>query len=388
MKRLTYTDIHQLIEVRSDWCVSIFMPTHSVGREQQQDPIRLKNLLSDAQARLMDSGMRRPDTQALLRPAVDLLADTGFWRHQSHGLAIFLASGFQEIFRLPLNFNKLLVISPHFHIKPLLPLLSENGQFYILAISLNEIRLLLGSREDAFPVVLDNTPTSMREALYMDDPEKHLDLHTTSSSGRSAAGIAVFHGQGGISDSEKTNILRYFRYVDRGIMKDVNDKSISMLLAGVDYLLPIYRKANSYPRLIHVDIVGSPDEVSDKELRERAWEQLKPIIQEKQDKALAQLTQLLGSKNENASTDIKRIVLAAQAGMVECLFVPLGVQRWGQIIEDQHNVLLESQPTLKNYDLLDRAAVLTLEKGGSVYTLESELMPAKSELAAIMRYAV
>ena len=28
-------------------CVSIYMPTHRVGREMQQDPIRLKNLLSE-----------------------------------------------------------------------------------------------------------------------------------------------------------------------------------------------------------------------------------------------------------------------------------------------------------------------------------------------------
>jgi len=32
---------------RSDWCISLFMPTHRAGRETEQDPIRFKNLLRE-----------------------------------------------------------------------------------------------------------------------------------------------------------------------------------------------------------------------------------------------------------------------------------------------------------------------------------------------------
>jgi hypothetical protein len=39
-------------------CISIFMPTHRLGREVQQDPIRLKNLLGEAEEHSLASDLR------------------------------------------------------------------------------------------------------------------------------------------------------------------------------------------------------------------------------------------------------------------------------------------------------------------------------------------
>ena len=37
-------ELRELAETKSPACVSIFMPAHRAGSEQQQDPIRLRNL--------------------------------------------------------------------------------------------------------------------------------------------------------------------------------------------------------------------------------------------------------------------------------------------------------------------------------------------------------
>ena len=84
--------------------------------------------------------------QKMLEPASKLLQDSHFWQHQSDGLAIFLSSNRARRYRLPLNFAELVVVADHFHISPLLPLFTGDGQFYILALSQNEVRLLLGTR--------------------------------------------------------------------------------------------------------------------------------------------------------------------------------------------------------------------------------------------------
>ncbi|HSM71035.1 MAG TPA: hypothetical protein VK851_05795, partial [Anaerolineales bacterium] len=184
MDILKENDLRQLIEISGEYCVSFYLPTHRTGREQQQDPIRLKNLISEAQERLLEYGVRRPDVRELLQPAEDLLDDDEFWQHQSDGLAVFLSAEFTRIYRLPSKFEELVVIAKNFHIKPLLPLLDENGQFYILALSLNKIRLFLCTKYTINEMELPDVPTSMQEALFMDDPEKHLDFHTgTGSSG-------------------------------------------------------------------------------------------------------------------------------------------------------------------------------------------------------------
>ncbi|MBE0698970.1 MAG: hypothetical protein IH586_18790, partial [Anaerolineaceae bacterium] len=54
MDILTKAELEQLMRKEQQWCVSFYMPTHRTGVEIQQDPIRLKNLLGEAEKRLSD----------------------------------------------------------------------------------------------------------------------------------------------------------------------------------------------------------------------------------------------------------------------------------------------------------------------------------------------
>src|SRR5690242_16293325 len=125
MDILNPTDLKSLISQQGKWCVSLYMPTHRVGREQQQDPVRLKNLLAKAETNLLANGLQRTKVQSLMQPAEELLWDKEFWRHQSDGLAIFLSYDFAVKYRLPSEFEELLLITKSFHTKPLVPLLNR-----------------------------------------------------------------------------------------------------------------------------------------------------------------------------------------------------------------------------------------------------------------------
>jgi len=389
MDILKQKDLKQLIETSGEWCISLYMPTHRTGREQQQDPIRFKNLVVRAQEKLLESGLRRPEVQALLRPAERLLTDRDFWQHQSDGLAVFLSPDSSQTYRLPSRFDEFIGIAKNFHVKPLLPLLSRAGKFYILALSMNEVRLFLGNRNTVDEVELENIPTNMQEALWMDDPEKHADFHTGASSpGREGKRQAVFHGHGEKSATEKTNILRYFQHVDRGLNTLLEEKDIPMVLAGVDYLLPIYHQASTYAGLLEEGLEGNPEELDGKELHKMAWDLVQPIFKEDQNQALERFEQLNGQGNELASTDLETVVKAANFGRVETLFVPLGVQKWGRFDPQQNTMILEERPSPENEDLLDFAAMHTLINSGKVYAVQPENLPGDGELAAILRYAV
>jgi len=310
MDILKQNDLKELIETSGEWCVSLYMSTHRVGREQQQEPIRFKNLVAQTQEKLLDSGLRRSEVQELLRPAESLLDDEDFWQHQSDGLAVFLAPDSARIYRLPSRFDEFVVIADNFQIKPLLPLLVENGQFYILALSLNEVRLFLGTRDTVNRVDLPGVPTSMQAALSMDDPEKHLDFHTSTKSPSTPGGRpAMFHGQGVQADEQdKENILRYFKLVDNGLSGLLSGVTIPMVLAGVDYLHPIYRQANTYPNLLEEGLKGNPEELDGRELHQSAWELVEPIFVKDQKEALERFEQLHGQENELASTDLRTVV--------------------------------------------------------------------------------
>ena len=132
MDILTRAELEQLMRKEQQWCVSIYMPTHRTGTDAQQDPIRLKNLLREAETGIfLPGGVGPRAVQKMLEPASMLLQDSDFWQHQSDGLAIFLSSNGIRRYRLPLNFEELVVVIDYFHIKPLLPLFTGDGQFFI-----------------------------------------------------------------------------------------------------------------------------------------------------------------------------------------------------------------------------------------------------------------
>ena len=134
-------DLDELLAFDKSPAISIYLPTHPVGREVRQDAIRLRNLLSEAAKRLAACDKRGPEIDALLRPGRRLVDDEEFWRHQEEGLAIFLGPGFERIHHLPVAVPEELAIAGHFCIKPLLPLIDSSGAFWVLTVSAARTRL-------------------------------------------------------------------------------------------------------------------------------------------------------------------------------------------------------------------------------------------------------
>jgi hypothetical protein len=123
-------DLDELLAFDQYPAASVYLPTHPAGREVRQDAIRLRNLLSTATKRLVSAGERALEVEALLQPARKLVDDEEFWRYQEQGLAVFSGPGFYRVHKLPVAVPEELLISNHFGIKPLLPLLDPAGSFW------------------------------------------------------------------------------------------------------------------------------------------------------------------------------------------------------------------------------------------------------------------
>ena len=389
MDILNKTVLEQLMLRQEKQCVSIYLPTHRTGTETQQDPIRLKNRLREAEKILSAQGVSTRDVQSMLEPANDLLQNTGFWQHQSDGLAIFLTANSVHRYRLPLNIKELTIVEDHFYIKPLLPLFTGDGQFYILALSQNNIRLLNGTRYSISEVDIAQLAGSMDKVIASDDHQENLQLHTSGTIGAMTGdGSVTFHGQGGGSDesSAKNDLLRYFHLVNDGLREFLQEDSVPLVLAGVDYLLPIYKEANTYPNLIDTVITGNPDLLSEEDLHKSAWEILEPLFQADQEEAVAFYDQLAGQANERVAHTLEKIVPAAYHGQVETLFVAAGVQQLGVFNSVTNEVEIHVQPEPGDEHLLDLATVQTYLKGGTVYVVEPDKVPGGTCAAAVLRY--
>ncbi|HXF63161.1 MAG TPA: hypothetical protein VNK95_16160 [Caldilineaceae bacterium] len=383
--RFTSSDLQVLIAYHGFPALSLYMPAHRITTNIDQDTIQFKNLLREAEEELAKAGVRRPDIQELLAPAQERLANAEFWRHQSDGLAVFLAPGAAHIYRLPLSFESLVKVGDNFHIKPLLPLLTNDGTFYILAVSKNAVRVLRGSKTAVDELDVETVPGSLAEALRFDDPERQLLFHTVSTPSSGGRGAALYHGHGGgATDDEKDRLLRYFRQIDKGLQDLLRDRQAPLIFAGVDYLLPIYQEANTYPHLMDEGITGNPDELRPEELHNAAWQIIAPHFARSQELALGTLGQMLATNQ--ASTDIKEILPAAYNGRVETAFVPLYTQLWGVFNPELATVQVEQEESPENYDLYDQLAVYTLMRGGRVFALEQQILPNGADAAAIYRF--
>lgn len=383
MDLLSRTELESLAAVQDEQCVSIYLPTHKAGPDTQQNPLRCKNLVREAEKQLSTVGMSASALQNILTPARELESDPVFWRHQSDGLALFLSAKEFRYYRLPLAFSETVVVATRFYLKPLFPLFFSGGRFFLLTLSQNEVQLFECTQHQIDEVSLATMPTSLDEALKYDEPESQLQFHTGTAGARGRR-AAMFHGQGVGIDDNKDRILRFFQQLDTGLHEILHNEHAPLVLAGVDYLLPIYQEANSYRFLINDGVVGNPEGIPAKTLHQQAWALVEPLFQQAQAEARAQFHQLSGTGQASAS--LKAIVPAAYQGRVDALFTAVGVQQWGMFHPDDHTVALQDEAGPGHEDLLDFAALHTFINGGAVYATPPEQIPADAPLAAVFRY--
>jgi hypothetical protein len=371
-------------------CVSLYMPMQKAGPEVRQNPIRFKNLMREAEERLDAMGMRHTEAVNLLQAAREL-DQNDFWEHQEQGLAIFISPQVFRYYCLPTELPELVVVGNQFHLKPLLHLLNSDRKFYLLALSQNNVRFFEGNYYGIQEVEVENMPQNLDEVLLIQDSsEKGVQHRIASPRGGTANSFqqpGQFHGQGSPEqDRHQVGILQFCYAIDKALHEKLRDEQAPLIVAGVEYLHPLYREANTYPHLLAEGITGNQEIIQPEDLHHQAWPIVSPLLDEHQQAAIALYQQLSGEDTAKASSDIKEIVPAAYYQKVDTLLVPWRQQVWGKFDPDTMNVDLHSEPEPDDEDMLDVAAVYTFLNGGQVYTVTPEQMPNGQAIAAIFRY--
>ena len=383
MDLLNKKELETLIKKPKGLCVSFYMPTFQKGRPVRQNSIRFDNLLSEAEEKLQAAGLPAQEIKKFLGPAQKLRKDTLFWSYQSKGLAVFISQKFFRTFRLPIKFEKIAVVADHFHLKPLLFLLGREDQFYLLALSRNKTKLFKGDRGGLEEIKSEDIPESLKQALWYKDYESFLQFHSRAPQrGRERA--AMFHGQGVSIDDEKFKILRYSRHINKGLHKLLRGKRDPLVLAAVDYFHPIYKEANTYPYLMEKGISGNPENLSSRQLHQKAWSIADSYFKKDLKQAIVRYRELFPSRR--TSNNIRKIIPAAEQGRIDSLFVAVGQQQWGTFNPQTGKISIHKEPGPGDEDLLDYVAVQTFLKRGKVYVVAPKKVPDKKLLAAIFRY--
>jgi hypothetical protein len=385
MDLFTGDDLALLARHRKQPSVSVFSPLERGGPARKANEIRLKDLLSEAARRLADQGRRQPEVDDLMAHPRQLLEDMHFLKQDSDGLAVFVAPGLFRHYNLPAAFEPITVVSDRFHVKPLVPMLNEDGRFYVLALSQNSVRLLQCSRYHSRALDLRDTPKSLAEALRFDEPQDQRSAHSGGPTGSGRGGM-VFHTQANDSDKSvhKENVHQFLHQVENGVTRILTGEKAPLVVAAVRNVCSSYGEVNTYPHLVEGHADGNPDRARDEDLRAEGWAIVEPLFNKARQDAAALYERFAGT--DKASGKLHEVLRAAEAGRVLVLLTARSRQVWGAWNPQKGRAEVHDEEQKGDEDLLNRVTVEALLHGASVFTLDPEEMPEARMAAAVYRY--
>ena len=365
-------------------CLSLFQPTHRDHPDNQQDPIRFKNLVKALEESLRQK-FESDEIQSLLEPMLALADDHDFWNCALDGLAVLGARGTFRVYKLQRPVPELAVVADSFHTKPLLRILQSADRYQVLALNRPEMKLFEGNRDALDEIApAGGVPRTLTEALgdELTDPRQ-----TVSAYGGSGGGHApMHHGHGGRKDELDDDAERFFRAVDRAILAHHSKPSgLPLLLAALPEHHHMFHALSHNPFLISESLDVHPDALaSTDEFRERVWQTIEPRYLER----LAGLVDIFGSSKskELAADDLAEVARAAVGGRVATLLIEARREIPGRVDASTGKLEFDdlSHPELD--DVLDDLGAIVLKMGGEVVVVPRERMPTETGIAAIYRY--
>lgn len=395
--------LNELAAIEQELCVSILMPTHTSGSEMRQDPIRLENLLDEAQEQLKLRGMRRPDIEMLLKPARNVVNDSSFWQFQGQTLAVYLTEGTTRLLRLPEAVDESVMVGPRFNIKPLLGAMASSEPFYVLALTKERARLYRGTRTELEEIETAGFPLAAAEAVGVREPVEELQHHggkpprggRGDRGFRGDSGQANYHGHGEGEQKIEADLMHYLKDVAAQVADYLYGDETPLVLAADVSIFGWYCREHLRGRLVESDHVESPDALKPHELRERAWKIVAPLLE-------ADLSSWLdrfgtAAAAGRAAQGFEDVATAAAQGKVDTLFFDPRASQLGWLTDGGATAHLASAAEATDgqatpaEDLVNRAIVDTLRARGRALLLaaahgregrDAEPQPPK----AILRY--
>jgi len=365
-------------------CVSIYLPMHKTGKEQNERlaQANLKHCIKEVHKSLTKHLVPDNEITHYLKPIEQLIAKIELWRNPSDGLAIFLDRKGLSYYPLPITFNMKTEVADHFYLKPLLPLYHEDGDYYLLELSEDYVKLYKASRYGFKDIYIEDfAPDQLEKAVGFDYRPKMLQFR----SGQDSHATGAFHGRGEGKDDTKKELLTFFNAIDKGVKKIITNQNAPLVVACVDSLFYLYKKANSYSNLFHKNISGDPEFKNKNKMHQDSWRLIQPHFEKTKKVKLDKFTELYHTPK--VSYEISEIIPAAVNGKIDTLFIQKNADLFGIYNSETGCVRIDKRKEINNASLDNLTSMSTFKQGGKVYFMEADEMPIKDRpLNALFRY--
>jgi hypothetical protein len=374
---VTFEDLTSLASAKGP-CITLVTPLPNPLEIQAH----LKNAIRGIENKLAERGTDPSTSAALVKPLHALAASIEVEGTWANAFVLFRAPDILRHYWLQELHQELITVDGKFHIRPLLPVLSREPRFYVLALSQKQTQLFHGTRHRLEEVSLRGTPQNLRDWLNIRQPDH--DLENRAAGGPSVGAMkGVLFGTSSDREREDEYLAHFFKEIDKGLRGILHEETAPLLLTGVEYEIALYRTVNTYPHLREKAIHGSPDGFTNRELHQRAMEIVSQSFCEPLQKALADF-----ERRRNLGRVFLRgdeIVKAAFESRVSDLLLADDAEYWGAWNEETFEIQTDPRDGIRE-DLLNTAALQTLLHGGRAFGLQRQDMPEKAETAALLRF--
>jgi hypothetical protein len=218
--------------------------------------------------------VRSSEITTILQPAIKLLDGEEFRSNHNHSLALFIHREVFTYYRLPSEgIVSSVRIGQGFDLQPIIELLNNNPPYYVLLLNHNNVQLLSGDYYHIEQLQVRGLPVNMKQVLQIDEYPNETQTHSVANTNR-GKGSEAFHGQYNETEVDKKLLIKFFRHIDHTLQRALKDTTIPLIIAGVDYLLPLYRQVSTYPRLLLDELQGNFEHTSLAVIQERATQLL------------------------------------------------------------------------------------------------------------------
>lgn len=382
---LTRDTLRSLIEEAKSPALTITFPTFRSPPDVQQNPVRYKNLLRQAETEI---GVYKHKAATAFDEALNeawrLVDDTIVWEKPLDGVAVFVCPGMVRLEKMSFAPPEAIYVKETFALRPFVPLFAHRRDFLVLAAAFNHVCLYESGGQALKKVEEKSFDQTIDEIIAKTQIESSVNFHTTGpvKAGRQTA---AFHALGEspvdvAEDLRKEFGARIARAVD---VVSARRNHPPVVLVADDRLAGGILAHAKADLVYTLDTRVSPNEMTESELLGVALDAFASTRDNFQKRRLEEFQANYNDpESQKASVMPPELALAALQGRIQTLFVlPNGVLR-GRVNETTGAVTGAGQ----RGDLIDDLVRLTLHGQGEVLAVGEKMLPNGAQAGALYRW--
>jgi hypothetical protein len=358
-------------------CITWIVPDRHPGAPEGTVDAEIKHLVQVAEDQAKQVPFVRwprniGDAAGMIREA--LAHDRGRPENGGPGLVACLSkSGFASM-RLH-SANEHVAIGNYPYVLPLIVPAFAVRDLFVLNLNAKKVHLFEYMNGACREVPIPNgVPTSVDESNHgFTGPAPGANRTTMSASPGKLGG--VHFGTGGDRQSAGTRVERLCVELDTGLRSLLNQRPL--LLMGVREEIAAYRRVSDYEWLLDDEIDGNWDALGCTQIAQHAQRASIGEYQRMGKEIVAEAREM--RDRSRASFDAREVLHAAIEGRVHRLCVRADTELMGMLPTTIQRAKIRE-------NLINAAVAETLKKGGEIYVLPQEAMPAAEPICAILRY--